>query len=171
MTVTVTVQNLRQLAGDNGADLMGVAPAERLAGAPEGHRPVDLLPGARSVIVCARRIPRGAFDAPATVYQNAMNIAHQHLDRIAMQLALAIDEAGGRAIPIPSDEPYRHWEAQRMYGRGDLSHKHAAEAAGLGRLGRNSLLITREFGNRVHLVSVVTTPAARVPLSPSAAYP
>jgi epoxyqueuosine reductase QueG len=39
---------------------------------------------------------------------------------------------------------------------GDLSHKHAARAAGLGVLGKNSLLITPQYGNRVHLVSVIT---------------
>ncbi|HUW63516.1 MAG TPA: hypothetical protein VMW83_02285 [Spirochaetia bacterium] len=39
---------------------------------------------------------------------------------------------------------------------GDLSHKHAARAAGLGVLGRNSLLITPQYGNRVDLVSVIT---------------
>lgn len=57
---------------------------------------------------------------------------------------------------MPSDESYQSWDQDKLEGRGDLSHKHAAEAAGLGRLGKNSLLTTPEFGNRVYLVSVVT---------------
>jgi epoxyqueuosine reductase QueG len=41
-----------------GSTLVGVANAERLAGAPRGHRPEDFLPGARSVVVMAMPILR-----------------------------------------------------------------------------------------------------------------
>ncbi|MEE8470448.1 MAG: hypothetical protein V3S51_03880 [Dehalococcoidia bacterium] len=85
-----------------------------------------------------------------------MEVIHAQLDLLACKVALFIESGGGRAIPVPSDEPYLYWESAKLYGRGDLSHKHAAQAAGLGRLGKNSLLITPQFGNRVHLVSVVT---------------
>ncbi|MBI1987626.1 MAG: epoxyqueuosine reductase [Nitrospinae bacterium] len=40
---------------------------------------------------------------------------------------------------------------------GDFSHRHAAAAAGLGQFGRNTLLITPQFGPRVWLGSVITT--------------
>ena len=108
------------------------------------------------MVVCARRIPGGVLDGPATAYQRAMDAAHAHLDLMAGQVAIFVERGGGRAVPVPADEPYAHWEADRRYGRGDLSHKHAAQAAGLGRLGRNSLLITPQYGNRVHLVAIVT---------------
>jgi epoxyqueuosine reductase QueG len=140
-----------------GADLVGVASVDRFEQAPEGHRPKDILPGARAVVAIAKRIPNGVVEGPATSYHHAMNILHAQLDLIACQVALFLEREGGLAVPIPSDEPYYHWEAENLYGRGDLSHKHAAQAAGLGRLGKNSLLITPEFGNRVHLVSVVTS--------------
>ncbi len=39
-----------------GADLVGVAGVDRFAGAPDGHRPDELLPGAKSVIVMAGRM-------------------------------------------------------------------------------------------------------------------
>jgi epoxyqueuosine reductase QueG len=85
-----------------------------------------------------------------------MDVVHAELDLLAYKVALFLESEGGLAIPVPADEPYRYWESERSYGRGDLSHKHAAQAAGLGRMGKNSLLITQPFGNRVHLVSVVT---------------
>jgi epoxyqueuosine reductase len=154
--MTITVDELKRFALDNGADLVGVAPCERFDKAPEGHRPEDILPGARVVVACARRIPVGTLDGPATAYHRAMQIAHGQLDRLACQIALFLEQNGGRAVPVPADEPYRHWEAETQYGRGDLSHKHAAQAAGLGRLGRSSLLITPRYGNAVHLTSVVT---------------
>ena len=147
---------LKRLALSRGADLIGVAPVQRFDGAPARHRPDDMLSGAQAVVVCARRIPAATLDGPTTAYHRAMEVAHTELDLLANQLALYLESEGGRAVPVPSDEPYRHWEAERNYGCGDLSHRHAAQAAGLGRLGKNSLLITPQFGNRVHLGSVVT---------------
>ncbi len=152
----IAVDELKQFALNSGADLVGVASTERFAEAPPGHRPEDILAGAKAVVVCARRIPAGVLDGPATSYQQTMNVLHAQLDGLACQVALFLEAGGGRAIPVPADEPYRHWEAERSYGRGDLSHKHAAQAAGLGRLGKSSLLITPQFGHMVHLVSVVT---------------
>jgi epoxyqueuosine reductase len=152
----ITSELVKQFALDSGADLAGVAPVERFEGAPAGHHPTDILPGARSVVVCAKPIPAGVFDGPITSYQMAMDVVHWQLDLLVTPVALFLEGNGGRAVPVPSDDPYRHWEAERSYGRGDLSHKHAAQAAGLGKLGKNSLLITPRFGNRLHLVSVVT---------------
>ncbi len=40
----------------SGCDLVGVANVERFEGAPEGRRPRDILPTARSVIVGAVHI-------------------------------------------------------------------------------------------------------------------
>lgn len=151
-----SVAELKQLALNCGADLVGIAPIDRFAAAPAGHHPRDILQSAKTVIVIVRRIPNSTLDGPATAYHRAMEVVHAQLDFIAAQVALLIEQTGGRAIPVPADEPYADWEAERHYGRGDLSHKHAAQATGLGRLGKNSLLITPQFGNRVHLVSVVT---------------
>ncbi len=154
--MTITTVSVKQFALDNGARLVGVASVERFEGAPAGHHPADILPGAKSVVVCARPIPAGVFDGPATSYQSVMDAVHRQLDLLATQMALFLEGEGGKAVPVPSDEPYRHWEAERSYGRGDLSHKHAAQAAGLGKLGKNSLLIAPHFGNRLHLVSIAT---------------
>ena len=140
-----------------GADLVGTASMSRLEGAPDGHKPEDILPDAKTVIVLAKRIPNGVvMDGPATSYHNMMIIFYDQLDLIAHEMAIYIEHQGGVAIPVPSDDPYYDWNPDKVHGRGDLSHKHAAQAAGLGKLGKNSLLITPEFGNRVQLVSVVT---------------
>ncbi|UCH98261.1 MAG: epoxyqueuosine reductase [Candidatus Aminicenantes bacterium] len=154
--MTITAYELKQFALEKGAELVGVAPVERFRSAPVGHHPGDILPRAKVVIVCAQCIPISTLEGPATAYHRAMEIIHAQLDQLACKIALFLEKAGGRAIPVPSDEPYRYWEAERSYGRGDLSHKHAAQAAGLGKIGKNSLLITPQLGSRVHLVSVVT---------------
>jgi epoxyqueuosine reductase QueG len=154
--LNITSGKVKKYARSIGADLAGIASADRFEAAPAGHRPADILNGARSVVVCAMRLPESVLEGPATSYQSTMDAIHRRLDELAVKMALYIEESGGKAIPVPSDEPYRHWETDRSYGRGDLSHKHAAQAAGLGKLGLNSMLVTPQYGNRVHLVSVVT---------------
>jgi epoxyqueuosine reductase len=149
-------EQVKAFAHTRGAQLFGVAPVDRFAQAPQGHRPEDILPPAKSVVVCATRLPEGALAGPATSYQQVMNAQSAQLDQIAYEVALFLERDGGFAVPVPSEVPYRHWEPDNQYGRGDLSHTHAAQAAGLGRIGKNSLLITPQFGNRVHLVSIVT---------------
>jgi epoxyqueuosine reductase len=149
---------LKKFALSRGADLVGIASVDRFREAPEGHRPTDILRDARSVVVCAKRFPGSVVtEAPGTSYYKAMTVQMNQLDLIACELAMYIERQGGKAIPVPADDPYYDWDQKRHHGRGDLSHKHAAQAAGLGRLGKNSLLITPEFGNRVHLVSIVTS--------------
>ena len=150
-------EETKEFARSLGAELVGVASVDRFEEAPEGHRPEDILPQARAVVAFAKRMPNGPLEGPATSYHHTMSVLHAQLDLIASQVAIFLEQEGGLAVPVPADEPYDHWEAERLYGRGDLSHKHAAQAAGLGRLGKNSLLITPEFGNRVHLASLVTS--------------
>lgn len=148
---------IKEFALSKGADLVGIASANRFSGAPDGHKPADILPDAKNVIVCAKRFPNSVvMEGPATSYHHMMTILANQLDLIAYEIAIYIERQGGVAIPVPSDEPYYEWDPGKLHGRGDLSHKHAAQAAGLGRLGKNSLLITPELGNRVQLVSVVT---------------
>ncbi len=157
--MTLSSSKLKKSALSLGAELVGIAPVERFESAPEGHSPGDILKGARSVVVMALRLPESVLEGPATAYQCTMDAVHRRLDDLAVRVALFLEEAGCKAVPVPSDEPYRHWDAARSYGRGDLSHKHAAQAAGLGKLGRSSIFITPRYGNRVHLVSVVTDAA------------
>ena len=59
-------QQIKQLALDAGADVVGIAdPRAWEEYVPEGHRPYDILPGARSVIVVGSRGPTaGAWRSP-----------------------------------------------------------------------------------------------------------
>ena len=59
-------RQVKEVAINAGIDVVGIAPAERWDdAAPEGHRPADLLPGARSVVVLGTRGPTaGAWQSP-----------------------------------------------------------------------------------------------------------
>jgi len=105
----------------------------------------------------AKKIPdQLVYGNLATAYTNSVQALPRRLDAVACALAVFVDKKGGRAMPIPADDPYTYWNETNRRGMGDVSHKHAAQAAGLGILGENSLLITPQYGNRVDLVSMTT---------------
>jgi len=148
---------IREYAISRGATLVGFTSVERLKEAPKGHKPEDILSDAKTVIVCANVIPKGVilYSSP-TAYHNIMDILRYRIDFITYEISEFIEKLGFMAIPVTSDGPYFDWNPEKQHGRGDISHKHVAAAAGLGRLGKNSLLITQQFGNRVQLGSIVT---------------
>lgn len=151
-------EELVRVAKDSSVDLVGIAPVERLAGAPAEHRPTDFLPTTRSVVAMAVHVPQEVVSNKArlTFYTLVKATTIALLDRAAYRVACFLEDRGGRALPIPADDPYTSWDTEARHGMGELSHKHVAVAAGLGILGKNTLLVTPKYGNRVHLVSVIT---------------
>jgi epoxyqueuosine reductase QueG len=73
------------------------------------------------------------------------------LDQISFRLFLDLESEGIRSIPIPSSEPYEFWDSERRHGRGILSLKHAGHLAGLGVIGKNTLLTNKLYGNMMWL--------------------
>jgi len=151
MNDKITV-SLKKLACRLGADLVGIAQAESFAEAPEGHRPTDLLRGARSVIVVAIHLLDASFEsAPSREYSVTYNVVNSELNRVAFRVARFLQDKGYRALQVPASPPY---DVSRNMG--DLSHRHAGYLAGLGVFGKNSLLLSTKFGPRIRLVSVIT---------------
>ena len=137
-------------------DLCGIAPIERFEGAPPGFRPADIYADCRSVLVFAKRLPRTALRAENCVaYSHVNAVVNVEVDLMAVELSRRFEDEGVRAVPIPSDDPYEHWEPDRLYGRAILSLRHAGELAGLGRMGRNTLLINEKFGNMIQIGAVL----------------
>jgi len=149
-------EKVKAIAGDLGADLCGVASMDRFDDAPAGFGPRDIYPDCRSVVVVAKRVPRGVLQAKSCVpYTQFSRLTNQEVDRLTGMLGLALEDLGMTAVPVPADDPYEHWEPDRMYGRGILSMRHAAHLAGLGVLGRNTLLKNARFGNMVQIGAVL----------------
>ena len=116
------------------------------------------MDSAQSVIVLARRFLTGPLASKHwTSYTQVHDGNVARLDPDAYQVANFMEISfGGSTVPIPAMAPYYHWDEEAQYAAGDLSHKHAAVAAGLGVMGKNTLLITPQYGNRVNLVSLIT---------------
>jgi epoxyqueuosine reductase len=142
-----------------GADVCGVANIERFDSAPEGFSPRDIFPDCRSVIVFGLAIPVGTTKVnPRIVYKQFSKISRIELDRIALHASLKIErEFNGYCVPVPSDDPYEYWNAEILEGRGIISMRHAALHAGLGTLGKNTLLLNSRFGNMLNIGAVLTS--------------
>ncbi len=154
--MTIQATAVKEKAFGFGADLCGIATVDRFASAPTGFYPQDVLPDCRSVVVVAARFPLSTLqartNAPYTAVRNRMV---DKLDGITFALASALEAEGSLCVPIPSAEPYDYWDEERQHGRGILSLKHAAVLAGLGKMGKNTLLVNERFGNMLWLGAVL----------------
>ncbi len=162
-------QQVKDFAISHGADMVGIAPAERLRGAPDGTRPQDLLPGCRSIVVAGMRIPAGTMRKLHNVsylefgYYGLENELNSH----AYKLALFLEDKGYPTMPSPAGRDITTFSVlqeqpePRVFVGGSFSLRHAAVAAGLGGIGMNSCIVTPRFGSRVRVVAVLTTAELR----------
>jgi len=152
-------QGVKERVLAEGMDLVGITSAERLKEAPEGRRPIDILPTANCVIVAAVHVLDSVYDLPYTRYEytNQFFVLNSMLNSMAFKVSRYLESQAYRTIPIPAAYPRIN---KLMCGM--LSHRHAAVQAGLGEMAINNLLTTPEFGSRVRLVTIVT----EAPLKP-----
>jgi epoxyqueuosine reductase QueG len=140
-----------------GAEVCGIANIDRFKNAPKGFNPCDIFPAAKSVIVFGKRFLKGVYDATTNVpYTFVRNKLVERLDDISINLSYLIEENGYKAVPIPSADPYEYWDSNMKHGRGIISLKHAGELAGIGSIGKNTLLINETYGNQLWLGGVLT---------------
>jgi len=139
-----------------GADLCGIASVERFADAPSGFHPTDIVKECKSVIVIAVRFPISTISALSqAAYTFVRNRLADKMDSITFQISSELETLGSCAVPIPSSDPYDYWDDSRRHGQGILSLKHAAVRAGLGQMGKNTLLMNDRFGNMLWLGAVL----------------
>lgn len=141
-----------------GAHLVGVAPMARMENAPRDLHPKRLLPEAKSLISMAFRINRGVQQlhlrgtSPMPFSRFAGLEPKVRLDEMALDLANFLEDLDFISLPVPANQYY-----YQEKGVGEISHKHVAMAAGLGRLGRGGFLVTPQYGGAVQLITILTT--------------
>ncbi len=165
-----------------GANLIGVGPIERFNGAPRGHRPEDIVPGARSVITFGIRIPYLASHWPelgmardseilpseirSEMLQNffyrtvGYDLINERLNQIALHLTNVLEDAGHRSICFPATFGASHRQFQELIpgaGFGLFSLRHAAVLCGLAEFGLNNVAVTPKYGPRIRFNAVITT--------------
>ncbi len=160
---------VKSIAKQFGADLVGIAPIERLAHLPKEQNPLSIFPQAKSVIVIGRRILRGSlrgieegtnFDGTYGAF-GFRYLEDNFLAKTTYDLTCWIEAQGFEAVPLFS---YDHdgsiqavpvtpgKPAPNVYLKWQLS----AHAAGLGEVGLGGFFLTPEFGHRQRFATLLT---------------
>ena len=122
----------------------------------EEYRPRNILPWAENAIVMAVPlfVPMLAT-SPSMVYQELYNTTNRILDDAAYRMSLFLTRLGYRAMFFPRDG-YSSIDALLKDPTAAFSQVLAAYYSGMGTIGDSHNLITKEFGPRVRMVTVVT---------------
>jgi len=145
---------VKKILYDMGADLCGIASVDRFGGVPEGYHPRDVLPSCRSVVVFALKFNAGTLQCATKIpYTVTRNTLSSEMDTMSVRFCAAMEENGITAVPTGTITTA---DTKTGRFRNIVSAKHSAVAAGLGRIGRNALLVTPEYGNMVWLNAVLT---------------
>lgn len=162
----LTSSIVKQQALTFGADLCGIAPIDRFNDCVEKgtltkqNSPSALFPDAKAVIVVAKRFLRSTTliqdSVPYTVIRNWIS---SQMDDITSRLSGFIEDTAETneimAFPTGAVGP-DSWNAELQKNTGFISLKNAARLAGLGVIGKNTLLLTPQYGNMVWLGAVIT---------------
>ncbi|MGP3667465.1 MAG: 4Fe-4S dicluster domain-containing protein [Candidatus Bathyarchaeota archaeon] len=153
-------EEVKKFLKDKGADLVGIASPDRLANAPDNHKPENFLPDVKSLISIGLKLNVSVVKGlPKTrrEYRMVYDNVNFRLNTLACDVSCLLESKGYKAIPFPASRPY---DEKNIYG--DISHKHIAVAAGLGRFGLNNLVLTPDYGPYVRFTTVITN----APLKP-----
>lgn len=153
----ITKQVVKEIALKNGVDLFGIAAIDRFTDAPQGFHPKNIYSNTESVIAFAIKLPSESLYAENPIPFTHMNtIAMQKMDLITYNISLELDNLGLKNVLIPTDDPYLYWDSENQEGRGILSLRHVGLKAGLGKLGRNNLLINKDYGSMIQIGAILT---------------
>lgn len=156
---------VKKAALRSGATVCGIAAADAFDSfAPAGHRPGDLLPGARSVIVVGGSQPRaGDWRATSPAVLHSMGTT-ERIQSVGRKLAQSIEsEFGYYALYVPpgtasGDTPF-------------LSFMLAAELAGVGSRSLAGPVLNRDHGFMYWSVVLTTAPLETDPRESEGACP
>jgi len=148
----MTANGIKSIALELGADICGIAPIERFSAAPKGFHPKDIFSDCQSVFVFAKKLPAGSLFASSCIPYTYINrVITDEVDRLTLELSRKLDFLAVKNVPIPSDDPSEYWEPERTYAQAILSLRHAGQLAGLGVIGKNTLLINDRMGNMIQI--------------------
>jgi len=148
---------IKDIALNNNVDLFGMAAIDRFENAPKGFHPRDIYSKVETVIAFAIKLPSESLFAENPVpFTHVNTLAMHKMDLITYNISTELDRLGLKNVLIPTDDPYLSWDKDKQEGRGILSLRHVGYLAGLGKLGRNNLLINKDYGSMIQIGAILT---------------
>lgn len=160
-------------------DYVGICPSSVLENEPAGHRPSDLLPNAKSIIVYGRKFIDGSIQSKFrqiedkvplalgsySAHSFVLSINHlcmkqtyefaQYLEKNTGCFAMPLTNNVIQAVQ-PETETYLPFFVDRLASGMPLDIYKAAVAAGIGEMGWNHRVVTPDNGPRVYLCAILT---------------
>jgi epoxyqueuosine reductase QueG len=149
---------IKQIARELGADLVGIASARTLNDFPPDPRfpqvPEHISLRCKSIIVLGFRIPVAVFRSKMRAPVHYMDmLVMRRMDKVAKRLADHLEQMG---VPSFCAAAQQTDFSLKKGSYGNLSFRHLGVEAGLGTLGMNVSLLTPQFGPRLYLTGVLT---------------
>lgn len=145
--------NLKQIAlgcgcGDVGFAFVGDVLPQTIAGTLAGG--ADGLVYAVSLVYrLSDAVVDTITDCPTHTYFHHYRTVNAALDRIMLECGNYIEKQGFRYIPVAASQSIDKFE-------GLFQHKTAARLAGLGTIGKSGLFLSKKYGARVRLGTILT---------------
>jgi epoxyqueuosine reductase QueG len=147
-------QDAKNVALEQGADLVGVASVRDLAEHEEGI--ARILPSAKSIVVVAARHSLAAIRSSNNQVAQFDTIhTYGQAEKAAHRTARFLESRGAPSVAVPAFIPL-DMAAPKKGMRGEICWRRAGVRAGLGSYGENGLLVTRALGSAVRVSGVVT---------------
>ena len=138
---------IKNLALDLGADLVGFSNLEK--------SPIKTNENLINAVTIAVKLPdavlQTVIERPTIAYFHEYRSANALLDSISFRIARLIEKEGFLSFPIAASQSLPESDYASLF-----SHKHAARKAGLGFIGKSGLFISREYGSKIRLATILT---------------
>lgn len=136
---------MKQRIHEWGADIIGFADLKDVLTEDLSHLPVGISIGVR----LSDQIIKGIKNGPTMIYAYHYSITNALLNEIALKTTNYLQNFGFSAMPIPASQSSRKSKIP-------FQHKTAATSAGIGWIGKSSMLIHPEYGPRLRYVTVLS---------------
>lgn len=144
------ITKLKDKATDMGATSIGFSNLEEAIPEEFSH----LKYGVSIVVRLLDEVVNQIDNAPTFTYFHHYRDTNTQIDQVCLKLSQMIQEQGYLAMNVPASQTVN--DATEEKYRAIFPHKTAAVMAGLGWVGKNDLFITKEYGPRVRLGTILT---------------
>lgn len=144
----MTQKELKEKLIEYGADLVGFS---RLESSPIKNQ--NLLYAITVAVKLSDAVLKTIDTKPTIEYFHQYRTANALLDQITFKGARFIEKHGFNAFPIPASQSTS--DDKSAY-RAIFPHKTPARLSGLGFIGKNALFISKEYGSKVRLATILT---------------